>query len=161
MNREAMPATSKACASCRHRKERCNGSCEYADLFPACRYDECKNAQRLFGVGNIHNIIRAVVDPKMRKEAAESILTEGNIRRGNPVHGCLGVARSETQVGDRDLQEAAWRREPLPILLSAERPGIEEATTVLWWCFSRTPTVAAVVFLEWGRQWEFLRCDPV
>ncbi|KAI6681979.1 hypothetical protein NL676_035860 [Syzygium grande] len=88
--------------------ERCNGSCEYTDLFPACRYDEFKNAQRLFGVGNIHNIIR-VVDPKMRKEAAESILTEGNIRRGNPVHGCLGVAwrlKREIEICKKQLEDA-------------------------------------------------------
>ncbi|XP_010050454.1 LOB domain-containing protein 33-like [Eucalyptus grandis] len=87
-----MPAASKACASCRHQRKRCDGNCQYAELFPASRYDEFQDAQRLFGVNNMHNIVNAV-EPEFRKQAAESILMEGNIRRSDPVHGCLGVAR--------------------------------------------------------------------
>ncbi|KAF8034048.1 hypothetical protein BT93_C0357 [Corymbia citriodora subsp. variegata] len=87
-----MPATSKACASCRYQRKRCDGGCQYADLFPASRFDEFQNAQRLFGVNNIHNIVNSV-EPELRKQAAESILVEGNIRKGDPVHGCLGVTR--------------------------------------------------------------------
>ncbi|XP_010050456.2 LOB domain-containing protein 27-like [Eucalyptus grandis] len=106
-----MPATSKACAPCRHQKKRCNGSCEVADLFPASRYDEFQNAQRHFGVSNMHGIIRAV-DPEMRKQAAKSILMEGNIRRRDPVHGCLGVARRlrwEIRSCEKQLEDANRR----------------------------------------------------
>lgn len=103
-----MPAASKACASCRQQRKRCDGSCQYAELFPASRLEEFQNAQRLFGVNNIHSIVNAV-DPESRKEAAKSILMEGNIRRGDPVHGCLGIARRlkwQIEFCEKQLKEA-------------------------------------------------------
>ncbi|ESR64721.1 hypothetical protein CICLE_v10010373mg, partial [Citrus x clementina] len=82
-----------ACASCKHQRKKCEETCELAPFFPASRYREFQNAHKLFGVSNIQKIINSV-DPSQRKEAAESILIEGNIRSNDPVHGCLGVVRN-------------------------------------------------------------------
>ncbi|KAL6274483.1 hypothetical protein ACE6H2_025175 [Prunus campanulata] len=35
----------------------------------------------------------AMAAPDQRQAAAESILTEGNARKNDPVHGCLGIIR--------------------------------------------------------------------
>lgn len=91
MNMEA--GNPQACSSCKHQRKKCDETCELAPYFPANRYQEFQNAHRLFGVSNMLKIMNAVVEPHQRKAAAESILMEGNARRNDPVHGCLGIAR--------------------------------------------------------------------
>lgn len=92
MNREG--GNPQACASCKHQRKKCDESCELAPYFPANRYWEFQSAHRLFGVSNIVKIMSAVVEPHQRQAAAESILMEGNAWRNDPVHGCLGIART-------------------------------------------------------------------
>ncbi|KAG6723342.1 hypothetical protein I3842_03G203700 [Carya illinoinensis] len=88
----------QACASCKHQRRKCDESCELAPYFPASRYREFQNAHRLFGVSNILKILSAV-EPSQKEAAAESILMEGNARKKDPVHGCLGIVRSlESQI---------------------------------------------------------------
>ncbi|KAG6662022.1 LOB domain-containing protein 27-like [Carya illinoinensis] len=88
----------QACASCKHQRRKCDESCELAPFFPASRYREFQNAHRLFGVSNILKILSAV-EPSQKEAAAESILMEGNARKKDPVHGCLGIVRSlESQI---------------------------------------------------------------
>lgn len=93
MSKEFGSGSSQACASCKHQRKKCEETCELAPFFPASRYREFQNAHKLFGISNIQKIINSV-DPSQRKEAAESILIEGNIRSNDPVHGCLGVVRN-------------------------------------------------------------------
>lgn len=97
---------SQACASCRHQRKRCDENCELAPYFPASRYREFLNAHKLFGVSNIVKLINAV-EPHQRKETAESILMEGNLRSMDPVHGCLGIVRnlkSQIEYCEKELQ---------------------------------------------------------
>ncbi|XP_041005698.1 LOB domain-containing protein 7-like [Juglans microcarpa x Juglans regia] len=96
MNKET--GNMQACASCKHQRRKCDESCELAPYFPASRYREFQNAHRLFGVSNILKILSAV-EPSQKEAAAESILIEGNARKKDPVHGCLGIVRSlESQI---------------------------------------------------------------
>ncbi|CAL9010173.1 unnamed protein product [Prunus brigantina] len=86
-------AQNHACASCKQQRRNCDETCEMAPYFPASRYSEFQNAHRIFGVSNIQNIM-AMAAPDQRQAAAESILTEGNARKNDPVRGCLGIIRS-------------------------------------------------------------------
>ncbi|XP_021809442.1 LOB domain-containing protein 22-like [Prunus avium] len=91
-NRDQVAAQNHACASCKHQRRKCDETCEMAPYFPASRYSEFQNAQKIFGVSNIQKIM-AMAAPDQRQAAAESIITEGNARKNDPVHGCLGIIR--------------------------------------------------------------------
>ncbi|XP_008241869.1 PREDICTED: LOB domain-containing protein 22-like [Prunus mume] len=91
-NRDQVAAQNHACASCKHQRRKCDETCEMAPYFPASRYSEFQHAQKIFGVSNIQKIM-AMAAPDQRQAAAESILTEGNARKNDPVHGCLGIIR--------------------------------------------------------------------
>lgn len=95
----------QACASCKHQRKRCDENCEMAPYFPSNRLKEFRNAHRLFGVSNIQKII-ASVEPHLRKDAAESILDEGNYRKFDPINGSLGVVhdlKSRIQFHEKQL----------------------------------------------------------
>ncbi|KAF3439611.1 hypothetical protein FNV43_RR17889 [Rhamnella rubrinervis] len=83
----------QACASCKHQRKKCHEGCELAPYFPASRYGEFTNAQRLYGVSNIQKMM-ASVEPHKRHDTAESILMEGNARRSDPVNGSLSITRN-------------------------------------------------------------------
>ncbi|XP_021818952.1 LOB domain-containing protein 22-like [Prunus avium] len=91
-NRDQGAAQNHACASCKQQRRKCDETCEMAPYFPASRYSEFQNAHKIFGVSNIQKIM-AMAAPDQRQAAAESILTEGNARKNDPVHGCLGIIR--------------------------------------------------------------------
>ncbi|BFG39021.1 hypothetical protein CerSpe_252950 [Prunus speciosa] len=91
-NRDQVAAQNHACASCKHQRRKCDETCEMAPYFPASRYSEFQNAQKIFGVSNIQKVM-AMAAPDQRQAAAESIITEGNARKNDPVHGCLGIIR--------------------------------------------------------------------
>ncbi|PQP94991.1 hypothetical protein Pyn_01144 [Prunus yedoensis var. nudiflora] len=91
-NRDQVATQNHACASCKHQRRKCDETCEMAPYFPASRYSEFQNAQKIFGVSNIQKIM-AMAAPDQGQAAAESIITEGNARKNDPVHGCLGIIR--------------------------------------------------------------------
>ncbi|CAB4318607.1 unnamed protein product [Prunus armeniaca] len=93
-NRDQGAAQNHPCASCKQQRRKCDETCEMAPYFPASRYSEFQNAHKIFGVSNIQKIM-AMAAPDQRQAAAESILTEGNARKNDPVNGCLGIIREE------------------------------------------------------------------
>lgn len=136
MNREA--GNPQACASCRHQRKRCDETCELAPYFPAKRYREFQNAHRVFGVSNIVKIMNAVIEPHQRQAAADSILMEGNARRNDPVHGCLGIVRnlkSQIEFYEKQLeianQQLAFFRETEKIEQQQKLDGFKYLTTIL------------------------------
>ncbi|KAF3794865.1 LOB domain-containing protein 22 [Nymphaea thermarum] len=80
----------QACASCSHRRSRCNADCPMARYFPPNRSAEFQNVHRLFGVANVLKITRNL-EPEHRDDAMRSIILEAAIRAKDPVRGCLGV----------------------------------------------------------------------
>ncbi|ONH97771.1 hypothetical protein PRUPE_7G209000 [Prunus persica] len=91
-NRDQGAAQNHACASCKQQRRKCDETCEMAPYFLASRYSEFQNAHKIFGVSNIQKIM-AMAAPDQRQAAAESILTEGNARKNDPLNGCLGIIR--------------------------------------------------------------------
>ncbi|KAI5320189.1 PREDICTED: LOB [Prunus dulcis] len=91
-NRDQGAAQNHPCASCKQQRRKCDETCEMAPYFPASRYSEFQNAHKIFGVSNIQKIM-AMAAPDQKQAAAESILTEGNARKNDPVNGCLGIIR--------------------------------------------------------------------
>lgn len=100
----------QACACCKLQRKKCDQQCEFAPYFPSTRFKEFQNAHRLFGASNIQKIM-ASVKPGQKKDTADSLLTEGNARRSDPVHGCYGIIRGlESQLEFAEKELAAVNR---------------------------------------------------
>ncbi|VVA09633.1 PREDICTED: LOB [Prunus dulcis] len=110
-NRDQGAAQNHPCASCKQQRRKCDETCEMAPYFPASRYSEFQNAHKIFGVSNIQKIM-AMAAPDQKQAAAESILTEGNARKNDPVNGCLGIIREE----DLQHDQSDGLNFPSPIL---------------------------------------------
>ncbi|BFG23984.1 hypothetical protein CerSpe_102580 [Prunus speciosa] len=99
-NRYQGAAQNHACASCKQQRRKCDETCEMAPYFPASGYSEFQNAHKIFGVSNIQKIM-AMAAPDQRQAAAESILTEGNARKNDPVRAVLALSEvSMPKFGD-------------------------------------------------------------
>ncbi|XP_062088824.1 LOB domain-containing protein 4-like [Humulus lupulus] len=80
------------CACCKHQRKKCSPNCQMAPYFPATKYQEYLNAQKIFGTTNIVRIVNSV-EPHNRVAAADTLMAEALARRNDPVRGCYGIIR--------------------------------------------------------------------
>ncbi|KAJ4972522.1 hypothetical protein NE237_005696 [Protea cynaroides] len=81
--------TSQACAACKYQRRKCAADCPLAPYFPPDQPKMFQNAHRLFGVANIHRILKQLT-PTQKNDAMGSIIFQSNMREKFPVHGCYG-----------------------------------------------------------------------
>ncbi|KAL2892186.1 LOB domain-containing protein 27 [Bienertia sinuspersici] len=81
--------SSQACAACKYQRRKCESNCPLAPYFPADNPKMFQNAHRLYGVSNIMKTLKNLPTKIERDEAMRSIIYESDMRRKDPVHGCL------------------------------------------------------------------------
>lgn len=95
----------QACAACRHQRRKCQ-NCPLSPYFPPNHTQQFLNVHRLFGVSNVMKILKTV-DPDMWPHAMETIQFEADVRRKDPINGCLGIIeelRAQLEAYNRELE---------------------------------------------------------
>lgn len=98
------------CSVCKHKGISCPPYCFYAPYFPPdspTADQEFANVNRYYGTNNFKSlIIRAggiEYDPVRRKNAADTLKSEANLRRHDPVLGITAIVKSlEDQLSDAE-----------------------------------------------------------
>ncbi|KAG6505842.1 hypothetical protein ZIOFF_038208 [Zingiber officinale] len=82
--------SSKACAACRFRRQKCNGDCLLAPFFPAADESRFQKAHRLFGVSKMKKILEPLL-PHQRAVAMATMIYESEVHAASPDTGCLDI----------------------------------------------------------------------
>ncbi|KAG6505712.1 protein LATERAL ORGAN BOUNDARIES-like [Zingiber officinale] len=82
--------SSKACAACRFRRQKCNGDCLLAPFFPAADESRFQKAHRLFGVSKMKKILEPLL-PRQRAVAMATMIYESEVHAASPGTGCLDI----------------------------------------------------------------------
>ncbi|KAG6509163.1 hypothetical protein ZIOFF_034554 [Zingiber officinale] len=82
--------SSKACAACRFRRQKCNGDCLLAPFFPAADESRFQKAHRLFGVSKMKKILEPLL-PRQRAVAMATMIYESEVHAASPDTGCLDI----------------------------------------------------------------------
>ncbi|TVU14565.1 hypothetical protein EJB05_38040, partial [Eragrostis curvula] len=108
-----------SCAACKHQRRKCTPDCVLAPYFPSSQPEKFRNARRLFGVKNMLHLLQAA-GPEKRELCMRTIVYESDVRRQEPVHGCLAVIRDlENQLRDTYIELAAVQEQLALGLLQA------------------------------------------
>ncbi|KAG6509286.1 LOB domain-containing protein 25-like [Zingiber officinale] len=82
--------SSKACAACRFRRQKCNGDCLLAPFFPAADESRFQKAHRLFGVSKMKKILEPLL-PRQRAVAMATMIYESEVHAASRDTGCLDI----------------------------------------------------------------------
>ncbi|KAG6519212.1 hypothetical protein ZIOFF_022704 [Zingiber officinale] len=82
--------SSKACAACRFRRQKCNGDCLLAPFFPAADESRFQKAHRLFGVSKMKKILEPLL-PRQRAVAMATMIYESEVHAASSDTGCLDI----------------------------------------------------------------------
>ncbi|WVZ98562.1 hypothetical protein U9M48_043991 [Paspalum notatum var. saurae] len=82
--------TGSPCAACKFLRRRCQRDCVFAPYFPPENTQKFVDVHRAFGASNVTKILNDL-PAHHREDAVNSLAYEADMRKQDPVYGCVGV----------------------------------------------------------------------
>ncbi|XP_061367162.1 protein ASYMMETRIC LEAVES 2-like [Gastrolobium bilobum] len=83
-------SSNSPCAGCKFLRRKCQPECIFAPYFPPNEPNKFVHVHRIFGASNVAKLL-SDLQPSQRKDAADSLAYEADIRFRDPVNGCFGI----------------------------------------------------------------------
>ncbi|KAF8408989.1 hypothetical protein HHK36_005060 [Tetracentron sinense] len=82
-------ALHRACAACKHQRKGCKETCVLAPFFPSSKKDDFVAVYEVFGVSNIHKMLKRIETYAQQEKVIESLIWEAKWRQYDPVNGVM------------------------------------------------------------------------